>query len=250
MSVLRKSVCGVALCVLCTVFLFGSAAFADQETYTLEGDMIYRIDKGGERTLLKEEQPGRSATDSGVFSWILVDPELSDAMAGSESGIYFFDESGMFWDFLPLEGAAYCDVSFSPDGERFLISRGTDVSQTLFLYTFADMKRQVVLDIVAPAVWMDFARFVFTLDDGEKGRRGDALDQQKGWLSVMVYDTLMEEVFPVAEATETTDYMLLGIDFESGNLEIGERSVEDVEDWNHEEKILDRNISVPMPAAG
>ena len=247
-----EKVCAVWFCVsFVPFFCLDQRLLRTRKPIRLEGDMIYRIDKNGERTLLNEEEPGWCATESGTFSWILVDPELSDAMEGSESGIYFFDESGMFWDFLPLEGAAYCDVSFSPDGERFLVSRGTDVSQTLFLYTFADMKRHTAFDIVGPAVWMDFARFAFTLDDGEKGRRGDALDQQEGWLSVMVYDCFMEELFPVQEATETQDYMLIGIDVDQqGVLYILERSVEGVEGWNDENAIEDREFSVPIPAAG
>lgn len=247
---MKKGLYCLSFCLFAMILLVASAALAGQETYILEDGMAYRVDADGNKTLLEEELPGQHATEKGIYSWILVDPELSDAMKGSKSGFYFFDEFETPLGFLPFEGAAYCDISFSPDGERFIVNFGTDVSQEIILYTFEALEKKASFKAIGPGVWIDFARIALTLDDAEKGKRGKALDQQEGWLSVALYDSLMEELFPVAEATETVDYMLIGINFESETLEILERSVEDVQDWNEEEKIQDTEISVPFPAAG
>ena len=63
-----------------------------------------------------------------------------------------------------------------------------------------------------------------------------------------IHDSLMEELFFVMEATETQDYMLIGANTKSDMLEILKRSVENARNWNEEEKIQEREISVP--AAG
>ncbi len=240
----------LCLCIFGMILFIPSAVLAGQETYILDHDMVYRVDADGNRALLEEEQPGQYATEKGLYSWILVDPELSDAMEGSESGIYFFDESETSLGFLPFQGAAYCAIAFSPDGERFLVSFGTDVSQEIILYNLEGFEKKISFNGSGFAEWIDFARFAFTLDDATKGPRSKALDQQKGWLSVAVYDSLMEELFSVMEATETQDYMLIGANTESDMLEILERSVENARNWNEEEKIQEREISVPIPAAG
>ncbi len=240
----------LGLCLFGMLVLTGSGAFADQEAYVLEDEKIYRVYADGNRELLEEEFPGQCGTEQGLFFWVVVDPELSEAMEGSERGIYFFDEQENPRGFLPFEGASYCGVLFSPDGERFLLSCGTSVSQEISLYTFEDLQKKNSFQAVGFVEWIDFARFAFTQDDVAKGRRGDALDQQEGWLSVMVYDCFMEELFLVQEATETQDYMLIGIDVEQDALHILERSVENVEGWNDENAIEDRELSVPIPAAG
>ncbi len=247
----RKKI-GLALgwCLFGMLVLTGSGAFAGQEAYMLEDEKVYRVYSDGNRELLEEEFPGQCATERGLFFWVVVDPELSEAMEGSEKGIYFFDEGENPRGFLPFEGAAYCSVLFSPDGERFLLSCGTSVSQEISLYTFEDLQKKNSFQAIGFVEWIDFARFVFSLDDAAKGRRGDAMDQQEGWLSVMLYDTLMEELFPVMEATETKDYMYISVDAEKDEIWILERSVENVEGWNDENAIEDRELSVPIPAAG
>jgi len=249
--VARKKIgLALGLCLFGMLVLTRAGAFADQETYVLEDEKIYRVYADGNRELLEEEFPGQCGTEQGLFFWVVVDPELSEAMEGSERGIYFFDEQENPRGFLPFEGASYCSVLFSPDGERFLLSCGTSVSQEISLYTFEDLQKKNSFQAVGFVEWIDFARFVFSLDDIAKGRRGDAMDQQEGWLSVVVYDTLMEELFPVAEATETKDYMYITMDVEEDEILILERSVERVEDWDDENAIEDREFSVPIPAAG
>ncbi len=247
---MKKALCSLCVCLFGLVFLMGSAAFADEETYFLRDQRVYRVYPDGTEDFLEEETPGFWATENGIYSWIVVDPEFSDAMQGSESGIYFFDEQENPRGFLSLKGAAYCNVIFSPDGERFILSCGTDASQNFILYTLEDMEQKASFRGIGSPVWVDLARFAFTQDDAAKGSRGEALDQQEGWLSVMFYDVFMEELFPLAEATETRDYMLIGVETEDETLRILERFVEDPENWEHPETIEDREMVVPIPAAG
>ena len=247
---MKKALCSLCVCLFGLVFLMESAAFADEERYFLRDQRNYRVHPDETEDFLEEETPEFWATEKGIYSWIVVDPEFSDAMQGSESGIYFFDEQENPRGFLPLEGAAYCSVIFSPDGERFILSCGTDVSQDFLLYTLENLEQKSSFRGLASPVWVDFARFAFTQDDAAKGSRGKALDQQEGWLSVVFYDVLMEELLPLAEATETQDYMLIGVETEDETLRILERFVDDPENWDHEECIQDREMTVPIPAAG
>lgn len=243
----RKILFGLLLCAL--MFSAGGA-FAAEESYILKEGRVYRVDAGKE-TLLEDEEPGRSATDKGLYSWILVGPELREDMKDSKSGIYFFlgeDEKPV--GFLPFEGAGFCNLEFSPDGEKFLVSRGTDVVQKLFLYVFDGFVKKASFLALGPCTWVDPHRFVFTRDDASKGARGKAVEQQEGWLSVALYDSAMEELFVLSEATETQDYMLIGVNHEEGVLEVLERSVKKAKDWDDEKKVEDKEMTVPIPAAG
>ncbi len=230
--------------------LLALPALAAQESYVLKEGSAFRVNADGKEIKLEEDQPAYWSTDSGMYSWIIVDPELSDAMKGSKSGIYFFNELEEPLGFLPFEGAAYCNVSLSPDGEMITISFGTDVSQELILYTMDGFEKKKSFQIIGETCWLDPYRLVFTMDDAAKGPRGDAMDQQEGWLSVMMYDVAMEELFSVMDATETEDYMLVGVNFEGEVIEVLKRSVKEAVDWKDEQKIEDVTISVPIPAAG
>ncbi len=246
---MKRCFCGLLLCVL-GVALSAWPALAGRESYALKDGKVYQVDADGKRKLLEDAEPGQYGTDKGVYSWILVDPELSDAMKGSKSGIYFFDESEKPQGFLPFDGAAYCSVTFSPDAEKIVINFGTDSSQEIMLYTFKGFEKEGAFRAVGSVTWLDPVRFVFTRDDASKGSRAKTLDQQEGWLSVMIYDTAIKELISVMEATETKDYMLTAVDEEESKLKILERSVKDKKDWGDGNKIQDTEISAPIPAAG
>lgn len=230
--------------------LLALPALAAQESYVLKEGSAFRVNADGKEIKLEEDQPGYWSTDSGMYSWIIVDPELSDAMKGSKSGIYFFNETEEPLGFLPFEGAAYCSVSLSPDGEMITISFGTDASQELILFTMDGFEKKKSFQIIGEICWLDPYRFVFTMDDADKGSRGEAMDQQEGWLSVMMYDAAMEELFNIVDATETEDYMLVGVNFEGEEIEVLKRSVKEANDWKDGQKIEDTTISIPIPAAG
>lgn len=234
---------------LFSVFL-ASGAFAAEESYILKGGKVYRVEAGKE-TLLEDEEPGRTNTDKGFYSWILVDPKLSGKMQGSKSGIYFFlggDERPV--GFMPLEAASFSDLEFSPDGEEFLLSWGTDAVQELSLYVFDGFVKKKSFTALGYYAWLEPHRFVFTQDDTSKGSRGKAVERQEGWLSVALYDAAVEELYVLEEATETQDFILTGIDHEKGVLEVLERSVKDKKDWDDAEKVEEKETTIPIPAAG
>ena len=60
----------------------------------------------------------------------------------------------------------------------------------------------------------------------------------------------MEALVVVEEATETQDYMLIGVNHEEGVLKILESSVKEKADWDDEEKVEEKEMSEPVPAAG
>ncbi|MBL3592324.1 MAG: hypothetical protein JMJ93_02300 [Synergistaceae bacterium] len=244
---IKRGLIGLFLCLL-ALTLWGAPLFAVQE-YVLEKGQVYRVGPGGEKILLEDEEPGLSATNRGIYSWVLVDPELSEAMKGSTSGIYFFDEKEYPLGFLPFEGAAYCDVAFSPDGEMIAVNFGTDMTQDILLYQFDGFEKKATFRGLGSAAWIDAFRFVFTRDDASKGPRSDGLGQE-GWISVVIYDAAMGEEIVIKEATETEDYLLCGVNVDEETLEILGRSVKTEEDWKDEEKIEDVEIVVPIPAAG
>ncbi len=238
------------LCV-CALALLAGQAWAAQESYRLKDGKVYRVAAGGKKKLLEEEEPKRNATEKGLYSWILVDPELSEGMKGSKSGIYFFfGEDEKPAGFLPFEGAAYCNLAFAPNGDMFLVNFGADAVQDIILYAFDGLEKKAAFRGLGNNAWLDPVRFVFTRDDADKGSRGKGFDQQEGWLSVMVYDTVIKKLIPVREATETQDYLLTGVDHDTGKLEILERSVKDTKDWNAPDRIEEKELSIPIPAAG
>ena len=65
--------------LLCALVVSAGAAFAAEERYVLKSGKVYRVNAGQE-TLLEDTEPGRSNTDKGLYSWILVDPDLSEGI--------------------------------------------------------------------------------------------------------------------------------------------------------------------------
>ena len=165
-----------------------------------------------------------------------------------------------FWEEPPISGEAGSGaIFFSACTLRCVFCQnaqissgnfGADVSQEVTLYDFVGFKKKATFRAIGSATWIDHARFVFTKEDRSKGPRGASAPHQEGWVSVVVYDTAIEEEVPVMEATATKDYLLDGIDYEEGTMTIIERSVKDVKDWNDEQKVQDNVITAPFPAAG
>ncbi len=245
---MRKRLFGLLVAVL---LLSAVGAFAAEESYILKEGNVYQV-KSGKETLLEGRHPERSNTDKGLYSWIWVDPALSEKMRDSKVGIYFFlGEDEKPAGFLPLEDATCSDLEFSPSGEKFLLrSDGPYAFQELSLYTFDGFVKKKSFLVVGPWTWIDSHRFVFTQDDTSKGSRGKAVEQLEGWLSVALYDSALEELSVIREATETQDFILIGVEHEEGVLEVQERSVKDKKDWDDEEKVEGKMTKIPIPAAG
>ena len=230
---------------LCT-----GAAWAEMGDYVLKDGKVYRVD-GGKEKLLPDDEPQRFNTDAGLFSWILVDPELSDGMKGSKTGIYFFlgeDEKPLA--FLPMEQAGACMMEFSPSGEKMLISRGVEVWQDLMLYFIEGGKFVKKKSFVSAghSFWIDPHRFIFTSVDKSRGPR--TKDEDDWWNSLSMYDTIEDELTVLKEATEKKNYFITGYDEDKGVIELNEASVKDKKDWSDPDKIEYKEITVEIPAAG
>ena len=88
---------------LLVLILAVGCAWAAEGDYLVKGDQVYRAEGGSQKLLADMEPQGRFSTDAGIWSWLLVDPELSDGMKGSESGVYFFrGEDDASAGFLPM----------------------------------------------------------------------------------------------------------------------------------------------------
>ena len=233
-------------CALCA-----GGAFAAEGDYILKDGKIYRVE-GGKETLLEDEAPQSYATDAGLWSWVQVDPEY-EGMEGSESGVCFFlGEDEKPAGFLPIENAGSCELEFSPSGEKLLVNRSTDDRQDIGLYLVDAAKKSFVRQRsfvgIGVCFWVDPHRFIFNRIDEDKGVRSGSDDI--GWYSAVLYDSVEEELIVIKEATATRNYLLAGFDHETGMLELHEVFVKDEKDWADGEKIEDREITVPIPAAG
>lgn len=245
--------------VLLAFALTAGAAFASEGDYILKDRQVYRVD-GGKETLLEDEEVMWIGTDNGLWALILVDPELSEKMKGSEPGIYFFrGEEAKPAGFLPMKGAGSCAVEISPSGEKMLISQGGEAKRDLFFYLIDANKKTFVKKSSFVSAgrffWIDPHRFVFNLVNEDKGHRmkdWEYRDNEAFWCSVALHDTIEEtmNIFEEATATSTRNFTVTECDDDSGTLEIWEHFVENEKDWEDETKIQDRDFKIEIPAAG
>ena len=247
---------------LLAVVLAAGAAVAAEGDYILKDRQVYRVD-GGKETLLEDEEAawvGTDGTDEGLWAWILVDPDLSEEMKGSEPGIYFFrGADAKPAGFLPMKGAGMCVLEISPSSEKMLISQGGEAKRELGFYvvdaakkTFTKKKSFVS---AGRFFWLDPHRFVFNSVDESKGTRmkdWEYRGEEALWCSVAMYDTIEDttSVFDEATATETRNFTVTGADDDSGKLEIWEHFVKDAKDWGDDSKVEDRDFKIDIPAAG
>ena len=221
-------------------------------TFLLEGGKVCRVD-GDKMKPLEGVEPQRADTDAGLWAWIVTGPD-EPGMEGSESGVCFFrGEEGKPAGSLPIEGAAdFCRVTFSPSGEKLLISWGGLPIKHLDLY-FVDRDEGLVkkasFDTLSPPLWLDPHRFAFSAVDRAKGPRAEGRFDL-WWSSIMLHDSATGETSAVREATATSDFDLTGCDPEAGTLNVTETFVKDAKDWEDEDEIDSREIAVPIPAAG
>ncbi len=249
MKIMSQLFFGVLLaCVLCA-----GVAHAAEVNYILKGGKACRV-TGGKVMPLKDCEVQRVDTEAGPWAWILVDPTQSEEMKSSEGGIYLFSGKGdMPAGFLPVkEEASSCRVTFSPSGEKLLVSWGMEYIRHLSLYVIGkgkDFIKKASFDVAGPPVWVDSHRFVFNAIDTGKGAR------VKGrfdlwWSSVVLYDSVENERIVIKKATATTDYTLNDCDTKNGTLDVLESSVKAVKDWEDDAKVKDTELKIPVPPAG
>ena len=209
---------------------------------SLDDGKVYREAADGTRTAIGD--PTEVATEMGSYYWFAVAPTMGDAMQGSASGIYLFYESGNFAGFLPTEAAEFVgDVRINATAEQALIDYGTSPERDLRLYDLQTLKEMRVFSAMSDIVWLDATRFAMThIDPEKKGRHSNA--QESGWLSVAIYDTNAEKLLYTRKATETSDFMLDGVNVEKRQLVISERSVKKAGDWAEDAKIATNELRV------
>ncbi len=237
---------------LLVLILAAGCAWGAEGDYLVKGDQVYRAEGGAQKLITDMEPHGRINTDAGIWSWLLVDPELSDAMKGSESGVYFFrGEDDAPAGFLPMKNAIACMLEFSPSGEKLLISNGNEAKQDLGYYVLEESGHFVKKAAFVSAgyvFWIDPHRFLFTVIDAKKGPRSKTGDDW--WYSAALYDTVENELTVIKKATPVKNYIISGCDYEGGTMDITEGSVKIPGDWSKPGRIKYRELNVPIPAAG
>ena len=243
----------VAICAMFVLFSVTRESFADTEKYILEKEAVYRVKDDGTRLKIEDVNimaVGINAgADGGIF-WFGVDPNTNEAMEGSASGIYFFDDKEKPLFYMPYEDAGMVGgIFFNNDCTQMVLDMGTWVVRDLILYDFKGTEAKSSFTGMGDPVWIDNHRFAFSMVDSEAEPRPAATDYT-GWTSVVVYDSAVKETVQVMKATEVKDYTLNGVDWDKNELRITETSVASKADWADPEKQQDKEITVPFPAAG
>jgi hypothetical protein len=222
--------------------------------FVVEDGLLYSVNAEGEKKQAEGAEVVEAETEGGKIYWLAADPEAGGSNEGLykdwAGGIYFFGSDGNFINCLEREDAQKSYVQFSPDGKRFILDSGEFVTRQLLLYEFDGLELKKEFYGMPSPEWLDDSyRFAFTLIDTSKISRYENADIF-GWMSVAVYDSAVDLLTTVAEATATEDFMLSGVDRESGELNVTKLSVSNEKDWADESKHATEDIKVPLPAAG
>jgi hypothetical protein len=218
---------------------------AAEEKYILEKKVVYRVNAEGKRQKIDDISIMTGA--KGAILWFAVDKYINEAMEGSQSGIYFFEDKEKPLFFLPYEGAGtVADILFSPDGKQIVLDDGTWIVRQFILYDFKKTEKKASLRGMSRLMWLDSSRLAFTFDEPDAEQRTSTTDFD-AWTSVVVYDTIAEKIIPVIKATETKNYRLDGADLDKGELRLTETSVNNKKDWADPEKHEVKEITVKMP---
>ncbi len=239
------------LCLLVlplVIFLWSNVVFA--ENFSVENEQLYKIDDSGKKTLLENVEVSKVEIKDGAdVYYATLDPESNSSLGKIESGLYFFDGKGKSVSFLKKEQPEICFANFSPDGKKFILDCGTYVDRSFELYEFNGLVKKKDYYGCSQLSWLDPHRFVFTLiDETHKARTTES--EIPGWLSVVVYDSAVDLLTPVAEATPTDDFLFEAVDVEANTLVINKYHVDDEKLWSQEDKIDSESIEKPIPAAG
>ena len=195
-----------------------------------------------------------SGLDNGIANWAVIGTGTSDAVTEKETGVWFFGSEGEFMTFIPLDNEnEYQDLLWSPAGDRLILVRGSGARPDMFFDVYAEgMEKQAEFSGLREEIaWLDDGmRIVFTRIDGI--REGGAFPGLSYGLqlSVVLYDSAVEETIPLKEASVTKNFSFVSVSEDGEKITILETSVRSPKDWAGEEKINEREISVPVPAAG
>lgn len=192
--------------------------------------------------------------DNGIACWAVIGMETYDTVTEEETGIWFFGTEGEFITFIPLDSEnEYQDLIWSPAGDRLVLVRGSGMRPDMFLEVYAEgmEKKAEFSGLRGEMAWLeDGMRFVFTqIDDIRENSANPGVPC--GWkLSAVLYDSAIEEAITLKESTDTKSYSFASVSEDGENITLYETFVQSTKDWGDVEKTREREITVPVPAAG
>lgn len=220
------------------------------DAYTLRDGRVF-LD---EKALDCEVHEIPAGLDNGITHWAVTGKEFSEDVTQEETGVWFFGPEGMVVTFIPLDsGNEYRDLLWSPAGDRLVLARGSGTRPDLFFDVFGEGMEKIAefSGLRGEAAWLDDGmRFVFTrIDDTREGAVFPGLSYGLK-VSAVLYDSAVEETIPLKEADETRNYTFLSVSPDGMDIRIVETSVLSPGHWADTEKWKEREITVPVPAAG
>ncbi len=220
------------------------------DAYTLRDGRVF-LD---EKALDCEVYEIPAGLDNGITHWAVTGKEFSEDVTQEETGVWFFGPEGMVVTFIPLDsGNEYRDLLWSPAGDRLVLARGSGTRPDLFFDVFGEGMEKIAefSGLRGEAAWLDDGmRFVFTrIDDTREGAVFPGLSYGLK-VSAVLYDSAVEETIPLKEADETRNYTFLSVSPDGMDIRIVETSVLSPGHWADTEKWKEREITVPVPAAG
>ncbi len=192
--------------------------------------------------------------DNGITHWAVIGKGFSEDVTQEETGVWFFGPEGMIVTFIPLESEnEYQDLLWSPAGDRLVLARGSGIRPDLFFDVFGEGMEKIAefSGLRGEAAWLeDGMRFVFTrIDDIREGGCFPGLSYGLK-VSAVLYDSALEETIPLKEAGETRNYTFLSVSPDGMEIRISETAVLSPDGWSDMEKWKEREVTVPVPAAG
>ena len=243
---------GVTLAVLSLALptVTGGEAIFTPEIFSLKDGRVYR----GETALdcVVHEVP--DSIDGPIRYWSAFGHDTSDEVKENETGVWFFTGDGSFLTFITLDSEyEYQGLLLSPNGDRLVLVRGGMRADVFFDVYGEGMEKQAELSgFRGEIAWVDSARFVFTrIDDIREDML--AITRYAFKCSVIMYDAAEKKEIVLKEASDTQGFAFIATSEDGESVVISETSVEspkDWQDWENEEKIKEKEISVPIPAAG
>jgi hypothetical protein len=171
-----------------------------------------------------------------------------------ETGVWFFGAEGDFMTFIPLESEhEYQGLLWSPAGDRLILVRGSGMRPDVFFELYAEgMEKKAEFPGMRGEIqWLeDGMRFAFTRIDDTRDTEDGVFSAYALKLSAILYDSAVGETIVLKEAAGTQNFRFGGISDDGEKISITEEYVKSPKDWGDGEKIKEREIEVPIPAAG
>jgi hypothetical protein len=192
--------------------------------------------------------------DNEIKNWAAIGTETSDSVTEAETGVWFFGNEGQLMTFIPLDNEhEYQDLLWSPSGDRLILVRGSGMRPDVFfeLYDEGMEKKAEFSGLRGEIAWLeDGMRFAFTRIDDVRDSEDGVYSSSLLKLSAVLYDSTVDETVVLKESTDTKNYRFSEISDDGEKIVITEESVKSPKDWGDEEKVKEREIKVPVPAAG